>query len=233
MSAPDIAQQRLRNQRITGRRFGQAAEVVDWMVGMQAQDYQQALWAIALRTQSAGLADVELALSSGRIVRTWPLRGILHFVPAEDVHWLLDLLAPRRLAADRTRLQQLGLDERVLERCGRLFADALGGGRRLSRSAMLHLLAEAQIDTSGQRGYHLLWRLAQAGLLCLGPVQGNEQTFVLLDEWVPAPRRLGHEAALAELAARYFASHGPATVDDFAAWAGLTLTAAREGLEAA
>lgn len=233
MDAPDIGQQRLRNQRITGRRFGQPAEVVRWMVGMQAQDYRQALWAIALRTRSARLADVEQAVSSGRIVRTWPMRGTLHFVPAEDVRWLLDLLAPRRLAADRTRLQQLGLDERVLERCGQLFSDALRGGGRLSRSAMLQLLAEAQIDTTGQRGYHILGRLAQAGLLCLGPVQGNEQTFVLLDDWVPAPRRLGREAALAELAARYFASHGPATVEDFAGWAGLTLTAAREGLAAA
>jgi hypothetical protein len=137
------------------------------------------------------------------------------------------------LAAGRTRLKQLGLDERVLERCGRLFSDALRGGGRLSRSAMLQLLADAQIDTSGQRGYHILWRLAQAGLLCLGPVQGNEQTFVLLDEWAPTSRRLGRQAALAELAARYFASHGPATVEDFAGWAGLTLTAAREGLEAA
>jgi hypothetical protein len=233
VDAPDIARHRLRNQRITGQRLGQPAEVVRWMVGMQAQDYRQALWAIALRTQSARLAEVEQAISSGRIVRTWPMRGTLHFVPAEDVRWLLDLLAPRRLAADRTRLRQLELDERVLERCGELFATALRGGGRLSRSAMLQLLADAHIDNSGQRGYHILGRLAQAGLLCLGPVHGKEQTFVLLDEWVPAPRRLGREAALAELAARYFASHGPATVGDFAGWAGLTLTAAREGLEAA
>ena len=44
-------------------------------------------------------------------------------------------------------------------------------------------------------------------------------------------RTLERDAALGELARRYFASHGPATVQDFAWWAGLTVTDARTGLE--
>jgi hypothetical protein len=103
----------------------------------------------------------------------------------------------------------------------------------LSRAAMMRLLEGAQITPTGQRGYHILWYLAQTGLLCLGPRQGSEQTFVLLDEWAPVSRRLTREAALAELAGCYFASHGPATVADFATWAGLTLADARAGLETA
>jgi hypothetical protein len=98
---------------------------------------------------------------------------------------------------------------------------------------MMELLEEAGIATTGQRGYHLLWYMAQAGLICLGPMENKEQTFVLLDEWVPHARELSQEEGLAELARRYFPSHGPATLQDFAGWAGITLTDARAGLEAA
>jgi hypothetical protein len=98
---------------------------------------------------------------------------------------------------------------------------------------MMRVLEEAGIGTENQRGYHILWYVAQSGLICLGPMQGKQQTFVLLDEWVPNPRRLSREESLAELAGRYFASHGPATVHDFAWWSGLTVTEARAGLEAA
>jgi hypothetical protein len=51
-----------------------------------------------------------------------------------------------------------------------------------------------------------------------------------MGERVPAPRRLGRAEALAELALRYFAGHGPATERDLAYWATLTLTDVRAGL---
>jgi winged helix DNA-binding protein len=231
MLSADVGHQRLLNHRIAGERFGRPSDVVRWMGAMQAQDYQQALWAIALRTQSATLEEVEQAIANREIVQTWPMRGTLHFVAAENAKWMLEHLARRRLAADRARQRQLELDESILGRCGTLFHDALQGGGRLTRGGMLRLLEDAHISTAGQRGYHILAYLAQTGLICLGPMQGKEQTFALLDDWVPNARTLSREDALAELAARYFASHGPATGDDLARWAGLTLTDARAGLE--
>jgi hypothetical protein len=229
----DIACQRLVNQRIEGEKFEKPEEVVRWLGAMQAQDYPQALWAIGLRLQSATVADVEGAISDGKIVRTWPMRGTLHFVPPEDARWRLKLSASRILARDGRRLEQLGLDRGIMERCKELFYEALKGNRRLSRPEMMQLLEEAGISTENQRGYHILWYLSQDALICPGPMQGKQQTFVLLDEWVPDSRELSREESLAELARRYFASHGPATVHDLAWWAGLTVTEARSGLEAA
>lgn len=229
----DVAHRRLLNQRVAGERFSHPAEVVRWMGAMQAQDYQQALWAIALRTAGATVADVEAAIAVRAIVLTWPMRGTLHFVAAENAKWMLELLTPRIVASSRTRQRQLELDEGILARCGDLFQEALHGGRRLTRSGAMRLLEEAGISPKGQRGYHILAHLAQTGLICLGPLQDKEQTFALLDEWVPAPRRLAREDALGELAGTYFASHGPATVGDFAGWAGLTLADARAGMKAA
>jgi hypothetical protein len=232
MKDTDIARQRLFNQRIEGERFEKPEAVVRWLGAIQAQDYPQALWAIGLRLRSATVADVEKAIAEGKIVRTWPMRGTLHFVPPEDARWMLKLSASRILARDGRRLEQLGLDEGIMERSRELFYEALRGNRRLSRPEMMRLLEEAGISTQGQRGYHILWYLSQAGLICPGPMQDKQQTFVLLDEWVPHSRELSREESLAELARRYFASHGPATVHDFAWWSGLTVTEARSGLEA-
>jgi hypothetical protein len=228
----DIAQQRLRHQHIAGERFGQPDEVVRWMGAMQAQEYQQALWAIGLRMRSATRVEIEAAIAAREIVQTWLMRGTLHVVAAEHVTWMRELLAPRRLAAAASRLKQLELDSQTLERCAALFQGALRGGKLLTRSEMMRLLETARISPQGQRGYTILWYLAMNGLICLGPMREKEQTFALLDEWVPASRQLSRGEALAKLAGGYFASHGPATADDFAHWAGLTLTDARAGLDA-
>ncbi len=225
------AQQRLLNQRIDGEKCTRPEDVVKWMGAMQAQDYQQAVWAIGLRTQSATMADIEHAIADRKILRTWPMRGTLHFVPSEDAKWMLKLLAGRVLARDRRRQEQLEIHPPIIERAARLFYDSLEGGKCISRPGMMELLDDAGIHSQGQRGYHLLWYLAQIGLICLGPIEDKQQTFVLLDEWVPQSRALSHEEALAELAWRYFTSHGPATIHDFARWAGLTITDAKAGLE--
>ena len=54
---------------------------------------------------------------------------------------------------------------------------------------------------------------------------------MLTEEWLPKPAPLDHEEALAEIVSRYFRSHGPATVKDFAWWSGLRVADARLGLE--
>jgi len=224
---------RLSSQRIAKEKFEKPEDAVRWMGALQAQDYGQAVWAIGLRTRSGTLADIEQAIGDGRILRTWPMRGTIHFVPPEDAKWMLKLCASRVLDADRRRMAQLDLSVEVIVRCQDLFYDALSGGRRLTRAEMMTLMENAGIRTHQQRGYHILWYCAQSGVICLGPMQSKQQTFVLLDEWAPDSRDLPREEALAELARRYFFGHGPATVQDFAWWSGMTVSDARMGLEMA
>jgi Winged helix DNA-binding domain len=54
------------------------------MGAVQAQDYLYSLWAIGLRMQNATATDVEQAIVDRTILRTWPMRGTIHLVPAED-----------------------------------------------------------------------------------------------------------------------------------------------------
>jgi len=231
MSFLDIAHHRLLSQRIAQTTFEEASQVVSWFGAVQAQDYLGALWAVGLRMSKATEADVEQAVADRTIVRTWPLRGTIHFVAAEDVRWMLQLAAPHAVARSARRLRELDLDDATFGRAERLLVDALQGGKRLSRSAMYAVLETAGISTAGQRGIHILWRLAQDGVICYAAREGKQQTFALLEEWAPKAKTLEHDKALAELARRYFASHGPATLQDFAWWSGLTASEARVGLE--
>jgi len=233
MRIHDIAQLRLANQQITLHASKTPVELVTALGAVQAQDYRSALWAIGLRLPAITEADIEQAIAGRTIVRTWPMRGTLHFVPAADVRWMLALLTPRVIAGAAYRRRQLELDDATIAHSRDLFVNALQGGKQLTRKAMLALLEQAGIATTGQRGIHILAQLAQEGLLCFATPQKRQPTFALLDEWVPAAGSVGHDEALAELARRYFAGHGPATVQDFMWWAGLTAADAKAAVQMA
>jgi Winged helix DNA-binding domain len=231
VAPPDIARMRLLTQGIAGPGFASPEEAVLRLGAVQAQDYPGALWAIGLRTRGATEADVENALAAKRLVRTWPMRGTLHVVHAADVRWMLRLLTPRVLAAAPARWRQLALGEATFGRARDLFTAALHGGRRLTRPAMYRVLEDGGVSAAGQRGIHVLSRLAQEGLLCFAGREGRQHCFALLEEWVPPAPRLERDEALAELALRYFTGHGPATVQDFAWWSGLRAADARAAVE--
>lgn len=231
MEQSEIARRRLASQQIAPPAGGGPAEVVRRLGALQAQDYHAALWAVGLRS-GATEREVVVALAAGQIVRTWPMRGTIHLVPPADVRWMLGLLTPRVVQRSQGRLRQLGLDGAALAAGARVLVAGLEGGRQLTRPTAFTLLEAAGIATGGQRGYHILMQHAQHGLICFGPHVGKQPSFVLLDEWVPAAPPLPRDEALAALALRYFASHGPATIHDFCWWSGLTVADARAGLAA-
>ena len=227
-----VAHLRLTAQHLVSDLFDTPEEVVRHMGAIQAQDYGQALWAIASRTKNCTIADVEKAVADGKIVRTWPMRGTIHFVLPENARWMVDLSATRMVRADGTRQKQLGLNPAILENSRQVAIKALKGGKKLSRPDILRALNEAGISTDTQRGYHILWHLTQTGTLCIGPTENKQQTFVLLKDWAPHASQLSREKSLAKLASMYFYSHGPATLVDFAWWGGLTQADARASLNA-
>jgi Winged helix DNA-binding domain len=228
----EIGLLRLVAQRLAGPRPESALEAVRRLTAVQAQDLPGSLTSVALRTVDGLRKGVEASLDGGKIVRSWPMRGTLHLVVAEDLPWMLELLTGRMLAGLSTRWAQLGLDDETANRAREVVVAALSGGGRAGRKQLIAVMADAGIDVEGQRGYHLLGYLAQTGALCLGPWDDGEQQFVLLDEWIPHPRRLARGEALAELALRFFRGHGPATVKDLARWGFMTMADVRSGLDA-
>lgn len=201
------------------------------MGAIQAQDYPGSKWAIGLRLPNATEADIEQAVAERKILRTWPMRGTIHFVVPEEAGWRLALSTPRILAAAKRRHENLNLSQSDFDRARELFAKALQGDKQLSRPEMMQVLEHGGISTASQRGYHILWYLAQTGFLCFGPLQGKQITFALLDDWTPKAAEVPREEALAKLTKTYFTSHGPATVQDLIWWSGLTAADVKAGLE--
>ncbi|MEU4561210.1 winged helix DNA-binding domain-containing protein [Actinoplanes sp. NPDC023936] len=210
-------------------------EIVAWFGAMQAQDLGSVLWSLGVRLPGSTLPEIVAATEDRSVVRTWPMRGTVHLVPSADAHWMLGLTGVRQLTGVARRWEHLGLDETIAGRSMEILAAALAaGGGRLTRSACLAALREGGIDVSGQRGYHLLWYASQRSLTAIAPSIGAEQTFVLLDDWVPGRfTPSSREEGLAILAQRFYRSHGPATVKDFAGWTSLGIRDARTGIAAA
>jgi hypothetical protein len=231
MTIKELIKYRLHNQQITQHVFDKPGDLIKWLGAIQAQDYLNSLWAIGLRLKNATESDIEKAIADKTIVRTWPMRRTLHFVSPLDVRWLLKLLTPRIIARSGTLYKQLGFDEKLLSKCKKLFVKTLQGGKQLTRNELYGILEKAKISTDAQRGLHILCHFAQEGLICFAARKGKQPTFTLLDEWIPTTTTLTYDEALAELAKRYFTSHGPATIQDFAWWSGLTVTESKKAVE--
>ncbi|HQR34232.1 MAG TPA: winged helix DNA-binding domain-containing protein [Blastocatellia bacterium] len=237
MTSSDIARLRLQNQRIAESQFARPGDVVAWLGAVQAQDFNGALWAVGLRMRpelSPTEALIEQAIADRQIIRTWPMRRTLHFVAAADAGWMLDLLAARIVKRLMPQMQrEFELDQSVLARAETLLVRSLQGGKQLSRSALYQVLESKKIATGGGRGLHILSLLSMSKLLCFGSREGKQPTFRLFDEWVPAAKPKPTDEALAELARRYFTSHGPASLQDFTWWSGLTVAEAKAAIELA
>lgn len=239
MKPTEIALARLVAQRLVGPPLADPAAVVQWMTCMQAQDFPGARTSVALRTGSRSLAAVEAALNSGAVVRSWPMRGTAHFVPAQDLGWMLELTSERTLRSVEKRHTELGRPADWFDQAQAVAQQALDRQPNISREALSDLWRQAGLIEEPQDTYRCVFHLCQRGVLCLGPVVSGKQHLVLLQRWVSSPRRLERDEALTEWALRYFRSHGPAPVKDFAWWTKLpaaqvktAVAAAREHLHA-
>jgi len=212
---------------------GAPSDVVAWFGALQAQDYLAALWALGQRTAGATEASIEAAIADGSVLRTHAFRGTWQYIAREDVHWILDLVSARVLRGMAGRLKQLELDDRALRKCGEIFVRALEGGSHLTREEMAEALERGRLKGMRPRLMHILGHAELSGLIVSGGRRGKQPTFALLAHRAPRKRTLEREAALSELAVRYFQSRGPATANDFRWWTGMSLGDARHAIDLA
>lgn len=229
----DLTRLRLHNQRLSITTFKNPADAVGWLGAVQSQDYAGAKWALGQRVQNATDASIEQAFNEGSILRTHVMRPTWHFVRPDDIRWMLELTAPRINALCATYYRKLELDAATFKRSNALLTKNLRGGKQLTRAELTSLLQKQDIATTDLlRFTYLIVRAELDGIVCSGARRGKQFTYALLDERAPQPPTLERDAALAELAKRYFFSHGPATLKDFVWWSGLTTADANKGLDA-
>ena len=231
MNLSDISTLRLLNQQIAVTNFKTAKELVGWMGAMQAQDYNQAKWAIGVRLPHLTEEQIESAFNRGEIIRTHLMRPTWHLVSAEDIYWMLELSAKQIKSTTKSRNRDLGLTESVLGKSKEILVNILEGNQVLTREEINYSLNQAGISTEENRLSHILMEAEIDGIVCSGSIRGKKQTYALLAERVPKKKILSKDEALTLLARKYFTSHGPATLADFVWWSGLPVSSAKHALE--
>ena len=258
MTRQDVLQRRLATQMLQGVGLPGAADVVRLLGCVQSQEYAHALWSLGMRTSELRADEVQAEFDRGDFLRTHILRPTWHFVAAEDIRWILDVTAPRVQKLNQTIYRQEGLDRATLDRGLALIVEELKGGRYRTRAELGQALADqrlvsgfraarasrsesAAVSPAGplrdfrrsQLGLRLAYIVMNAelqGVICSGPMRGTQQTYALLDERVPRSADAAGDAA--ELARRFFAGHGPASIPDLARWSSLTISQCRDALDA-
>ncbi|MDR1343955.1 MAG: winged helix DNA-binding domain-containing protein [Tannerellaceae bacterium] len=220
---------RMSSQQLAGAAFENPVDVVSWMGAVQAQDYNMSKWAVGVRLRSGSTVEaVEKAMERGEIVRTHVMRPTWHLAPAEDIRWMLSLSERHIKACSRSRDKALGITEGLYTRVNGLLEKILEGNRHLTRKEISSELNLAGVVADTSRMNHFMVRAEAEAIVCSGVDKDGKPTYALLEERIAPVRALHREEALARLAEKYFMSHSPASLYDFAWWSGLSVTEARQ-----
>ena len=225
--------ERLTAQLLAGAPARDPVAVARRLLAVQGQDPRGARLAIRVRSTGLSAADVERALNEDRsLLITWLNRGTLHLVCSEDYPWLHALTTPPLFAGNARRLAQEGVAPNAAERGVAVIERSLTEEGPLTRGQLRERIAAAGVRTEGQALVHLLMLASLRGLAVRGPMIDREHAYALIRDWLGESAVVDRDRALAELARRYLAGHGPANDRDLAKWAGLPLRDARAGLAA-
>lgn len=222
-------------QLLSGEQARSAVEVAGRLLAIQGQDPRGAR--LAVRSRSAGLtaADVDRALTDDRsLLITWLNRGTLHLVRSEDYWWLHPLTAKPQFQVGALRiLARHGVSEHQADKGVAIVEQALRSDGPLVRAQLAERITAAGLPADGGVALHVLMLANLRGIAVRGPMIGAQHAYVSSRDWLGSPTRtFDRDAALAELARRYLAGHGPASDRDLAKWAGLPLGPVRRGLQA-
>jgi hypothetical protein len=224
---------RLGAQLLAGTPARDPATVAGRLLAVQAQDLQGARLAIRARTSRLTSARIDRALTEERsIVITWLNRGTLHLVRSDDYAWLHSLTTPGAVSANARRLREEGVSAKAAENGVAVITRSLASDGPLTRQQIRERLHAARVPAVGQALVHLLLLASLRSLIVRGPIVDGQHAFVLTRDWLGETQPIERDVALAELAHRYLAGHGPATDRDLAYWSGLALRDARAGLKA-
>jgi hypothetical protein len=227
-----VIAERLTAQLLAGPPARDPVTVAERLLAIQGQDQRGARLAIRARTAGLSARDVDRALTQERsLLITWLNRGTLHLVRSEDYPWLHALTTPPLFTATARRLSQEGVSESAADRGVEAIERSLAEEGPLTRNELGERVAAAGVRTAGQALAHIIGLASLRGLTVRGPMKSGRHAYALVKDWLGEPDAVDRDKALAELARRYLAGHGPANDRDLARWAGLPLRDVRAGLK--
>ena len=238
MGPREARTRRLDGLRLWAPEASTPTEVVQRLVAVQGQEHPYALWSVAQRIEHDSrptAAEMAVAYDLGDVLRTHVMRPTWHLVAPADARWLLTLTNGRVRRFNAPIFTRENIDDALISRAIDLFAREVDRGRHRTRDQLRSALSDAGIHLSSLGFTCVLMAAELERVLISGASDGKQRTHAAFDERVP-PGFVGgassfdRESALAELAERYVATRGPASVADLAAWSGLTIGDGRRGI---
>lgn len=197
--------------------------------GIQAQLMSAARLAFWARNHSLTQPEVDSALSRGRtLVRTSAMRQTLHMLLAAEFSIYITALKRSRIEAIRRGASRLGVTEKDLDQLNQTVVDALGRGpaTKSELTEQVRAMAGKRMRDWMDRFWSVIRPAIVEGLVCYGPDRGTEATYVRADQWLPRQRQVSEQEAKQILLRRYLGAYGPATLQDFSKWSGISMTEA-------
>jgi len=232
-NATGMLAERLTAQLLAGTPARDPAAVAGRLLAVQAQDLQGARLAIRARASRLTSARIDRAFTEERsIVITWLNRGTLHLVRSDDYAWLHSLMGRLAASTNTRRLREEVVSAKAAEKGVAVITRSIAKDGPLTRREIGVRLRAAGVPVAGQALVHQLLLASIRGLVVRGPMVRGQHAFVLARDWIGESKPIERDLALAELAHRYLAGHGPANDRDLAYWSGLALRDARAGLKA-
>ncbi len=222
--ASQFAASRFAAQLLTGTPAASPVAVADRLLAIQGQDPRGARLAIRARSSGLSVADVDRALTTDRsLVITWLNRGTLHLVRSEDYWWLHRLtVRPQWHAGCLRILAGHGVSAASADVAVAAVATALTADGPLTGPQVAAVITGTGLPA--EAALHVMMLASLRGIAVRGPMVGAQHAYVHVREWLGArPPEPEPEVALAWLARRYLAGHGPASDRDLAKWAGIPL----------
>ncbi len=218
------------------------------MAGAQAQVLLAGQMSIWPRVKGARLQDVESALWKERtLVRAWGMRGTMFLLPSDELSVFVRGSARRAAYNLNWAIRHAGSKQdvdKLLDRVSEILEEPR------TRTDLAQMLTEShgyKTKSKAAGGWgdkrkvphvkvgaislsigFLLHIIRARDVICSGPNQGTEASYVRADKWIKNWKDVSQEKAERELLVKYLKAHGPATINDFAIWEGLYMKDAKD-----
>jgi uncharacterized protein YcaQ len=224
ISSLEIARFRLARHHLLKATSSEVVTVARDVCGIQAQVMSAAYLQFWARSHGITRADIESALWQKRsLVKTSLMRQTIHMVPADVFPMYIAALRTSRVAGALRIMARFNIAREEADALTALIMDALSGGP-LGRAALMAAV-RPKVSKRVRAWMEKVWSIVRVpiaeGLICYGPAEGNEVTFIPVAQWLAKPQPVAEEQARMHLLRGYLRAYGPATLTDFSHWSGM------------